>query len=182
MTWYRMLVPALVVVAVVAACGGGEATDDGVVSIDGGEDATTSTRLSTDEALLEVTRCMRDNGIEVPDIGITADGQLDLAPEDMEGVDLEDEEFQAVVASCLGAFRSSVGFDVSLDPELDAAYQDQLMEFSQCMRDNGITDFPDPQAGAGTPYPLSAWADFGEPEFQDAVEVCQEIVPFGYTG
>ena len=31
---------------------------------------------TADEAVLEVTRCMRDRGLDVPDIGLTADGQL----------------------------------------------------------------------------------------------------------
>jgi hypothetical protein len=182
MSPYRSVALAVLVALMVAACGDGDSADGGVVSIDGSDDVTTSTRLATDEALLEVSRCMRDNGIDVPDIGITGDGQLDLSPDDMVGVDLEDEEFQAVVASCLGAFRNSAGFDVVLDPELDAVYMDQLMEFSQCMRDNGLSDFPDPQAGSGTPYPLAAWADFGDQDFQDALEMCREIVPFGFGG
>ena len=164
-----------------AACGGDEATDDqGVLSLqdDNIDSVTTTTRLGADEAVLEVTRCMRDRGIEVPDIGVTADGQLDLRPEDLGDVDIDSEEFQEAFTSCIAVFQLSGGFDVSLDPELEALFQDQLQEFSECMRSNGVADFPDPQPGTGTPYPISAFLGFGDPTFDDAIEICRQTVSF----
>jgi len=176
----------LVVALVAAACGGnGDDESAGVLSLQDqeGENVTTTTRLSADEAVLEVTRCMRDRGLDVPDIGITADGQLDLRPEDLGGIDLEGEEFQEAFTSCIAVFQLSGGFDVSLDPELEALFQDQLQEFSQCMRDNGVVDFPDPQTGSGTPYPLTAFLGFGDPTFEGALETCRQTVSFaGFTG
>jgi hypothetical protein len=173
---------AIPIVLIAAACGGddGGSDEDGVLSLEGegGGEVTSTTRLAADEAVLEVTRCMRDNGIDVPDIGVTPDGQLDLQPEDLTGVDVESEEFQEAFTSCIAVFQLSGGFDVSLDPELEALFQDQLQEFSQCMRDNGITDFPDPQTGSGTPYPLSAFARFNDPEFQTAIDTCRETISF----
>jgi hypothetical protein len=171
----------LVAMIVAASCGGGdEASDDGVLSLEDDDTGavTSTTRLDADEAVLEVTRCMRDRGIDVPDIGVTADGQLDLRPEDLAGVDVDSEEFQEAFTSCIAVFQLSGGFDVSLDPELEALFQDQLQEFSQCMRDNGVPDFPDPQTGAGTPYPLTAFAEFSDPAFQDALETCRQTVSF----
>lgn len=172
---------------VVTGCGGndGEAEDEGVLTLqdDQGDSVTTTTRLSADEAVLEVTRCMRDRGLDVPDIGVTADGQLDLRPEDLVGVDLESEDFQEAFTSCIAVFQLSGGFDVSLDPELEALFQDQLQDFSQCMRDNGVADFPDPQTGSGTPYPLSAFLGFGDPAFEEALETCRQTVSFaGFAG
>ena len=180
--WYLLIVVALVA----AACGGdGDDESAGVLTLQDqeGENVTTTTRLSADEAVLEVTRCMRDRGLDVPDIGITADGQLDLRPEDLTGIDLEGEEFQGAFTSCIAVFQLSGGFDVSLDPELEALFQDQLQEFSQCMRDNGVIDFPDPQTGRGTPYPLTAFLGFGDPTFEGALETCRQTVSFaGFTG
>ncbi len=171
---------------VVAACGGNsdEADDEGVLTLEDTSDdnVTTTTRLSADDAVLELTRCMRDQGIDVPDIGLTADGALDLNPEDLVGIDLESDEFQNAFTICIPIFQLSGGFDVALDPELEAIIQDQLQEFSQCMRDNGVADFPDPQTGAGTPYPLSAFLGFGDPVFEDALEVCRQTVDFGGFG
>ena len=176
----------LVLMTLVAGCGGsGDDDDQGVLTLEeaGNDSVTTTTRLSADEAVLEVTRCMRDRGLEVPDIGITADGQLDLRPQDLVGIDLDSDEFQEAFTSCVAVFQLSGGFDVSLDPELEALFQDQLQEFSQCMRDNGVTDFPDPQTGSGTPYPLSAFLDFGDAVFEDALEICRQTVSFaGFAG
>ena len=179
-----LLVVSLALVA--AACGGEDnSEDEGVLTLqdEQSDSVTTTTRLSADEAVLEVTRCMRDRGLEVPDIGVTADGQLDLRPDALVNVDLESNEFQEAFTSCIAVFQLSGGFDVSLDPELEAMFQDQLQEFSQCMRDNGVVDFPDPQTGSGTPYPLSAFLGFGDATFEDAIEQCRQTVSFeGFAG
>jgi hypothetical protein len=176
----------ILIMLVAASCSGDDdVSDSGVLSLQG-DDAgtvTTTARLGADEAVLQLTQCMRDRGIEVPDIGITVDGQLDLRPEDLEGIDVDSESFQEAFTSCIAVFQLSGGFDVSLDPELEALFQDQLQEFSQCMRDNGVPDFPDPQTGSGTPYPLTAFADFNDPTFQSAIETCRETVSFsGFAG
>jgi len=183
---WKSLLAALLIALLAAACGGdSDAEEDGVLTLQDEEtgSVTTTTRLSADEAVLEVTRCMRDRGLEVPDIGVTADGQLDLNPDDLIGIDLESDEFQEAFTSCIAVFQLSGGFDVSLDPELEALFQDQLQEFSQCMRDNGVVDFPDPQTGSGTPYPLSAFLGFGDPTFEEAIETCRQTVSFeGFAG
>lgn len=182
----KALLLALAIALTATACAGeDDSGDDGVLTLQDGrsDSVTTTTRLSADEAVLEVTRCMRDRGLEVPDIGVTADGQLDLRPEDLVGVDLESEAFQEAFTSCIAVFQLSGGFDVSLDPELEALFQDQLQEFSQCMRDNGVVDFPDPQTGSGTPYPLASFLGFGDPTFDDAIETCRQTVSFeGFSG
>ncbi len=181
--WYLLLA----VVLTTAACSGSGDTEEpeGVLSLqdEQNEGVTTTTRLDADEAVLEVTRCMRERGLDVPDIGVTADGQLDLRPTDLVGIDLESDEFQEAFTSCIAVFQLSGGFDVSLDPELEALFQDQLQEFSQCMRDNGVVDFPDPQTGSGTPYPLTAFLGFGDPTFEEALETCRQTVSFaGFSG
>ena len=60
--------------------------------------------------------------------------------------------------------------------------EDTLLACSQCMRDNNVPDFPDPQTGAGTPYPLTAFADFNDPTFQEALEICRQTVSFSGLG
>ena len=182
----KSLLFVLLIALVVTACGSDAAPEEeGVLTLQGtdSDSVTTTTRLTADEAVLEVTRCMRDRGLDVPDIGVTADGQLDLRPQDLANVDLESNEFQEAFTSCIAVFQLSGGFDVSLDPELEALFQDQLQEFSQCMRDNGVVDFPDPQTGSGTPYPFSAFLGFGDPTFEEAIETCRQTVSFeGFAG
>ena len=64
--------------------------------------------------------------------------------------------------------------------------EDTLLEYAQCMRDNGDEDFPDPDIAAAMDDPESA-GPFGEidtdsPEFQAANEVCQDILAELNTG
>ena len=64
----------LVIALAATACGGGDdSEDEGVLTLQeqDSDSVTTTTRLGADEAVLDVTRCMRDRGIDVPDIGVT---------------------------------------------------------------------------------------------------------------
>ena len=56
------------------------------------------------------------------------------------------------------------------DAALEAAF-----EFAQCMRDNGIEDFADPQVRADGDFFLSPPADVGDEELQVADEACEHI-------
>ena len=56
------------------------------------------------------------------------------------------------------------------DAALEAAF-----EFAQCMRDNGIEDFADPQVRTDGDFFLSPPADVGDEELQVAEETCEHI-------
>jgi hypothetical protein len=64
----------------------------------------------------------------------------------------------------------------------------QILAYSQCMRAHGITDFPDPQAGAGGGYGLQIRVrpgsdlDPNSPKFQTAQTACQSLMPAPKTG
>lgn len=171
-----------------AACGGGEGSGNGVASLE--TDApelstTTAAPVAADEALLEFSQCMRDEGIPLPDIPIDADGAPILDPALLDVIDVESDEFNAAFESCQPILAASQAFNVDIDPELQALIMDQLFGFSQCMRDAGFDDFPDPgELGAGRPpYPLSVFAQFDDPDFEAAIEECQRNLAFpGFGG
>ena len=48
-------------------------------------------------------------------------------------------------------------------------------EFAQCMRDNGIEDFSDPQIRADGDFFLSPPADVDDEELKEADEACAHI-------
>ena len=101
----------------------------------------------------------------------------------MAGVDLSSREFQAAFASCASILTSAGAFSFDFDPELQAIFQDQLQQFSQCMRREGVPDFPDPIAGtSGIPYPIAAFEDFTSDAFQSALETCQQQIGFSGLG
>ena len=149
----------VVVTALLGACGGG-GDDDGVASLSGadtdGEGSVTSTTLSEEEAqeqLLEWAECMRENGVDMPDPQFGEDGGVEIVVggpaggggegEDDGGGDgpspMDREAFATAQEACgeppmIGTFT---------EEDREEMEQDAL-EFAECMRDEGITDFPDP--------------------------------------
>jgi hypothetical protein len=181
----RRLIFLLAALALVAAACGGSG-DDGVATL---EDATATTEaaqdaLAGDEArLIEFTQCMRDNGVpEFPDSVVTEDGAVDFGGfEQFNEFDQDDLEtaFDACLDKLEGLSFAPGGANFDL-----TGIQDTLLEFAQCMRDNGF-DMPDPDFSN---FDLaSGVGPFGEidptdPGFEEALEACQEIfanLPFG---
>src|SRR5262245_10361328 len=59
------------------------------------------------------------------------------------------------------------------------------MKFAECMRDNGVSAFPDPDA-SGT-FTIEAIAngssvDTNSATFQQAISACKDLEPAGFTG
>lgn len=69
-------------------------------------------------------------------------------------------------SSASAAGGSSGGSDVN----------DQLAEFSQCMRENGMPRFPDLKAANGQ-LSLPSSVDTNSPQFQQAIEACRSLSP-----
>jgi hypothetical protein len=61
-----------------------------------------------------------------------------------------------------------------------ASSDDPAARFAQCMRENGVPDFPDPQNGRltlrGGP---GSGLDPNSPEFQQAQQACRDLMPQG---
>jgi hypothetical protein len=85
----------------------------------------------------------------------------------------------AVVAlsGLLGACGSS-GDDSAGDSggEGESAAQDATLEFAQCMRDQGIEDFPDPEVGENGEMQLSTPEGGDRAGFEAAEEECRPIL------
>lgn len=185
-THLRTLFAVLALALVAAACGNDDGAGDEVATLQNtdapGQTTTTVAQLDPDEALLAFSSCMRENGIDLPDIAIGPNGAPLLDPSLIDDIDVQSEEFTAAFASCVSIIAASGAFQQTQDPEELAEQRDELVGFSQCMRDEGIEDFPDPNLTGLTPYPLTAFSDIGEPAFDAAVEVCQEGIAFGDFG
>ena len=178
-----LLVAAIALVA--AACGGSNAS--GVATLD---DPTSTTSTKTPDALagdesriMEFSQCMRDNGVaEFPDAVVSEDGAIDFGGfEQFDEFDQDDMEaaFDVCVDRLEGLSFGPGGANFDF-----TEIQDTLLEFAQCMRDNGF-DLPDPDfsnfdlAGGVGPF---GEIDPTEPDFEEALEACQDIfanLPFG---
>lgn len=193
----RRLVAVLVLGGALAACGGGGAGgNDGVASID--ENAAADESDSQDEetsgpgggrvdegemqdAMLEYTQCMRDNGIDMPDPQFEEGGGVSMGFGPESGVDPESEEFKAAEEECR-AILDEARPDVQLTPEEQAEMQDRLVAMAECMRARGH-DMPDPQVNedggveirAGGPdAPGGAGNGPPDEQFEQDMEECSE--------
>jgi hypothetical protein len=159
-----------------AACGSDDG-DGGVASVDG----TASESASDDggggggpedfeEEALAYSECMRDNGIEeFPDPELS-EGRMGLALP--KGIDPESEEFKAAEEACED-MRPGPDENATIDPEL----YDQLLAYSECMRENGIEEFPDPNPNGGIVMNGELGFDPESEEFQAADEACADLRP-----
>jgi hypothetical protein len=136
-----------------------------------------------EQAGLEFAQCMRENGVPTfPDPVANADGTFRI--QRPQGV--AQSTLISALESCQAELEASgiqLGAgNATQDPEV----QDKLLEFSQCMRDNGVPEFPDPQPNSGI-RGLFGDVDPQSPRVQDAMQSCQSVLsqlggPFGGGG
>jgi hypothetical protein len=157
---------ALALAGLLAACGSdnGDSADPGNDDVASASDGDSDQQDESDDQadaeqeLRDWARCMRDEGVDIPDPTRDADGNLVINGNGITiggggGVSTNDsedagdepsitpEEMEAAEEVC----GTPPGFgpgDMS-DEDLQAM-QDDALEFAQCMRDEGIEDFPDP--------------------------------------
>ena len=145
-----ILVLMLVLALVAAACSNSDGSSN-VASIDTGT-ADASEQLErdpteeTETAMLAFTQCLRDQGIDVEDPTMDADGNMQLPPINLtsvvEGTDPEAPmpDIDAIISPCeehLAGIVTTAGPGGMIDVE------DMFLAYSECMRSNGV-DLPDP--------------------------------------
>jgi len=118
-----------------AGCGSSDGGDRVASASDRPSSDTTAgaaSDLSRDEMAVKFAQCMRENGIDMAD------------PEPGKGIRIQSrgnrEEMEAAMEACreYNPQANSTG-----SPELD----EKNREFAQCMRKNGVENFPDPEPG-----------------------------------
>ena len=207
----RGAVPGILLAAcLLAACGGddddsGDAPD-GVASLDdataddtGSPPPTTEPR-DTETALLEFANCMREHGVDMPDPQVDEDGGVLIEIGGGVGGGAADpDDFQEAQEACQDLMpdgpmtRANGDFDPT-------EMQDQMLEFTQCMRDHGVPmddpDFSDdgrievtatvPADGEAPTGPVLAGPfgtlDLSDPDVAAAFEECGADTGFGPPG
>ena len=164
----------LAFVTVFAACTIGGEESQGVVTIESTTATTVVDEETTfEEGVLEFAQCMREEGINFPDPTFDIDGNPQFDNLEIEN----EEEFETAFENCEDILRNALPEQFDLDPEVEAALVDASLEFSQCMRDQGI-DFPDPKPGEFGFFAFrDADIDFGSEAVQEAFEICQPENP-----
>lgn len=162
-----------------AACGGEPDTNDQIATAGGATPSPSSSapaRGSADEKeqMLKHAQCMRENGVpNYPDPEFHEGGGVAIALP--EGVDRT--KLKAAEAKCK-QYLPNGGEPQKMDPEM----VEQLRKFAQCMRENGIPDFPDP-TDEGLKIEGSS-SDMGpdNPKMMAAQEKCRQNLPKGPNG
>ncbi len=171
-----LLALALLVAMALAACGGASG-DTGVASANSGTgqpSASPSSTTSAAEQVRKYAQCLRDHGIDVsdPDTG-AGGGGLKVESRDPAKMD-------AAQKACQKYAPGSGGANSRPDPQALA----RARRFSQCMRDHGVPDFPDPDPnGGGIRVSGTRGSDLtpDNPTFKKAEQACQSLIGKGPT-
>ncbi|SCL31824.1 hypothetical protein GA0074692_3184 [Micromonospora pallida] len=158
----------LVVAFGLAGCGGADQDGDGVATAggDGARPTVDAAALSDDERRIRFTRCLREQGLDVAD---PAPGQN--GPRFKPGSDVDRTKVQAALQACR-EFAPNGG----QPRQLNADQVEQVRKLARCMRENGVPNFPDPDAD-GRIQPGKADIDRQDPVVRAAFDKCREVVP-----
>jgi hypothetical protein len=161
----RLLVAAVAATASLAACGGGEEPTSGA---DGREAANR-------KALLDFARCMRSNGVNMPDPQFEAGGRVTQRM----GPGKVDAEAMRKADKACAKYRESIKAPEMSDADKEK-FRKAALEHSRCMREQGI-DMPDPQfdenGGAQIRIGRSSGINPDDPKFKQAQEACRDKMP-----
>ena len=174
-------------VLVLAACSSDSGSqvaslEDAAVSDDGAV-AEVDTDVANEEAILEFSQCMRDEGIvgfEDPDIGEdgTIEFKLGGRTDDAEA---DRDTMRAAFEACQDHLEGLAFGPGSIDR---SEIEDTLVEFAVCMREHGV-DMPDPDfssfgpgsggGGEGEGDIFGGAIDLDDPNVAAALEACEEV-------
>ena len=192
-----LMVLVLTLGLVAAACAGEDDASSGVASLTASDTSvgasgdetgdTDGTEVDAEQAMLDFAACMRDNGIEIEDPTVDADGNVQFGSfrgPGGEAPEIDREVIEAARTVCEEEIEGiALGFGGRSDFDL-TEMQDTFVEYAACMRDNGYDmDDPDlsnfgPGSGNG---PGEGGGIFGEidredPDYIAAQSVCEEIL------
>lgn len=197
---FAPLVTVLLVLA--SGCSGSDGSTEGVASLSGAaEDQSAAApsdevpQQTQEEALLAYAACMRENGVDMEDPIVDADGNVQFQFRPGAGPDAENfdrETVQAAREACADLFA---GVTFGFEPPDQTEIQDNLLAYASCMRENGY-DMDDPDfsnvgprsAQSGDGEQGTFQGPFGDidpsdPDFIAANEVCSDILAgFGPGG
>lgn len=134
-----------------------------------------------DEAFVDFSRCIRDEGFpDFPDIDSSqiVDQASFLRAMQEAGVSFTQPGLAPALQTCASVFSELIALAPQQDTNVQQVEQEEnAVAFSQCMRDQGLDDFPDPDFGQ---YPNTGFPGQGDgsgvtPEIQAALRVCLPV-------
>jgi hypothetical protein len=185
----RFFLPCLAVfavVALVAACSGG-AAGPSVASLDdpassGSPGASpAASAMTPQDAALAYARCMRENGVDMPDPQVTTGSGGEVKIDQQGGAPVSKEKMMAADSKC-HQFMAAAAPN-GQGPAMSVEDQDKVLAFAKCMREHGI-DMPDPDfSGGGFTIRVEGNPESGgtgpkeDPKFKEAETACASLLP-----
>lgn len=131
----------------------------------------TPTPVDEADAAWVYAQCIRDNGYpEWPDP--LPDGRIMLRRD--QGMSFNDPRMQAAMEACQDLRPPGAG-SAGLGGGMGQGFADEeaILSFAQCMRENGVPEFPDPSLGGG-PMVIGPGSGINplDPKFQAALRTC----------
>jgi hypothetical protein len=170
----------------VAACGGGPSTPGSATG-----SATTAASASAAGAhnssasggtqgtgLLAYSSCMRSHGVpNYPDP--TSSGGI--PKETCQQLGVSKSQLTTANSACQHLIPAGETLSGKNYQPIAASQQQDYLNAAACMRSHGVTNFPEPVFQAGqVEFPmLEHLVDLSSPQFQQAYEICQKLIPPG---
>jgi len=165
-------VPAVALVLMLSACGSSGSSGS----------TTGGTSGAQFQARLNLAKCFRAHGINVPDPstggGPAGGGGLFRILRQY-----PQAQIQAARQACQQYFAQAFP-QLNLTPQQRAQFQQQLVKFAECMRSHGV-NVPDPtfNGNGGFGFRVFRSIDRNSPAFQSALTACRSLRPrFGRGG
>jgi hypothetical protein len=136
---------------------------------------TTGGATESSSGLLAYGACLREHGIEVPDVLVNPGGGAGSG-DTARGDGLDPDLLRRARQAC-GEPPDSLTRLV--DPEQREQVESKLVDFARCMRRNGV-DMPDPDLSRGLTAeglgPFQEFVDGNDPAVRKALRACQQIL------
>jgi hypothetical protein len=146
-----------------AACGGSSGSST-TTSTSGGSSASSGTSNAQDAARVKLVQCVREQGVDLPDITDDSNALAQLTP-------AERERAEAALQGPCKKYASKAFGDT--DPQ-SPEFLDALTKYTVCLRKNGV-DVPDPDPNAPRAGLMSL--DQSDPTVAAAMSACEDERP-----
>jgi hypothetical protein len=170
--WWCPLVA--VAAGAVLAAGCSQQHGPGVASTGSGSPKASASGTAKASALA-YSRCMRAHGIkDFPDPD--AKGQIQLETHPGSDIDPDNPTFKAADAACKPLLPPA--------QQPPAHLKEDNLKYARCMRQHGISDFPDPQADGTLQIKAEPGSDLdpNNPRYKTANDACKDLLPAGGDG
>lgn len=129
---------------------------------------------------LAFAQCMRTHGEPKFADPTSKGGSVQERITAVSGVDPNSPQFTAARNACKHLLPHNGTSGLSSSRAFTAAEKADYLKAAACIRSHGVTDFPDPTfAGNSVAFKAQASIDTSTPQYEQALAVCQKLIPAG---